>query len=220
MSFDLDFRPAHCGDFDHPVALALNGIKGHMRRAMVRDMLEADGERRAFYDALLGPVEEEILGERAPAGFTGPLNRAFGPSWLGGEYLPDHRTGEVEIARIVLASTTMDVFSVRARRRSARYRYSVVDEYATKFRTVPHTSRRPLTMGQLVRLIDTADGEGLMPTDQFFVESWWHQQLKCGDSLEKCTSFAWVESDLYPQLGPYYEERARQWRIARRKEGR
>lgn len=46
MSIDLHFRPAHYADFDDPVALALNGIKGQMRRVMVRDMLSAEGDKR------------------------------------------------------------------------------------------------------------------------------------------------------------------------------
>src|SRR5690554_1885725 len=115
MSIDLDFRPAHYGDFDDPVALAVNGIKGQMRREMVRDMLEAEGEQRERYDAVLGPLEEDVLEERAPEAFTRGITSLFGPGWMGGEYLPDMRAGEVEIARVVLASATMDVTSVRAR---------------------------------------------------------------------------------------------------------
>jgi len=39
------------------------------------------------------------------------------PSFMGGEYLPDYRRDEIEIARIELESTTSDVISVRARPR-------------------------------------------------------------------------------------------------------
>ena len=46
MSIDLKWRPESYSDFHDPVALALNGIQGQMRREMVRDMLTAEGEQR------------------------------------------------------------------------------------------------------------------------------------------------------------------------------
>lgn len=38
----------------------------------------------------------------------------FHPSFVGGEYLPDYKANEVQIARIELQSTTTDVISIRA----------------------------------------------------------------------------------------------------------
>ena len=219
MSIDLNFRPTSYADFDDPVALNLNGIKGQMRREMVRDMLAAEGKTRAVYDVVLGPIDDEILGERAPKTFTDNLNQAYGPTWLGGEYLPDLEGQEVEIARIVLASTTMDVFSVRARLLKGGYTYRIVDEYETDFSVARPTSKRPLTIQELVGLLDTADGLNLEDRGQGLVEMWWWQQWEYGDySPEECTAFAWVESEQYPQLAAYYEERARQWRIERARE--
>ena len=63
MTIDLNFRPASYADFDNPVALALNGIEGQMRRTMARDMLLAEGDQREHYDAVLGPIDDEILSE-------------------------------------------------------------------------------------------------------------------------------------------------------------
>jgi hypothetical protein len=51
------------------------------------------------------------------------------PSFMGGEYLPDRRDTEVEIARINIDSTTSDVTSVYAKAGKDRIRYRVVDEY-------------------------------------------------------------------------------------------
>ena len=48
---------------------------------------------------------------------------------MGGEYLPDLKQDEVEIARITIASTTQDVTSVFVRRGKRRTYYRVVDEY-------------------------------------------------------------------------------------------
>lgn len=221
MSIDLKFRPTHYADFDDPVALALNGIKGQMRREMVRDMLAAEGEKRAAYHAVLGPIEEEVLGERASESFVNTMNRSCGPSWMGGEYLPDLTAQQVEIARVVLASVTMDVFSIRAELVDGRYRYHVVDEYETAFDVWPQSSAETLTLVDLVELLDRIESTMLELGGACFVEAWWNQQWDCGRgcSPEECTDFAWVESEQYPELAAYYQERARQWRIARAREG-
>ena len=50
------------------------------------------------------------------------------------------------------------------------------------------------------------------------MEPWWDQQLEVGDDPEECIAFAWVESDLYPELVDWYEERAEAWREAREAE--
>ena len=224
MNIDLNFRPTNYADFDDPVSLALNGIKGQMRREMARDMLTAEGEQRAVYDAVLGPIEDEILDEHASETFKHQMNHTLGPSWMGGEYLPDFKDREIEIARIVLASTTMDVFSIRARLSGERYHYSIRDEYETEFTVKPKMSRAPLTLDALIGLIDTADGHEAGHEDEYqaerdgrsLIDIWWWQQWGYGDySPQECTDFAWVESEQYPQLADYFEERARHWRIAR-----
>lgn len=152
---------------------------------------------------------------------------------LGGEYLPDRGRGDVEIARIVIQSVLLDVYSVRPRFAGGRYRYAFVDENGGRYRVRPRTSRRPLTLGQLVHLIDTVrwddddevtenvvlDGdEDDIDYDQYpWVDGWWWQQWHSGEAPEECTDFARVESEQYPDLADYYEERARVWRIERAK---
>ena len=75
---------------------------------------------------------------------------------MGSEYLPKVSPGEVEIARIVLPQSTLkDIISVRARLRSWRYRYRVVDEYESEFDIHRKSSISPLTLGQLIDLIQT-----------------------------------------------------------------
>ena len=210
MSIDPNFRPTCYSDFDNPVALALNGINGQMRRTMVRDMMTAEGEQREEYDALLGPIEPNILEERAkdPAG----ASALMGPSWLGGEYLPPRSTTEVEIARVILRSVTMDVFSLRARWSGGRYHYRVVDEYGSTFTLCRKTSRRPLTLAQVIEVLQTASVAEWTTDAPGVVEPWWDQQARHQWDAEDCTDFAWVESDLYPDLETWYEERAEEWR--------
>ena len=212
MTIDLNFRPASYMDFGDPVALALNGITGQMRREMVRDMLTAEGKQREEYDARLGPIDPSILEERADASFISTMNHVGGPSWMGGEYLPKHRRHEVEIARIVLQSVTMDVFSIRARWSGGRYRYRIVDEYEGVYTLTPMSSARTLTLGRVIRLIETVKtSEDSFGTEGGLVECWWNQQREHGDDPEGCVAFAWVESELYPDLARWYEQRAREW---------
>ena len=79
---------------------------------------------------------------------------------MGGEYLPDYAEGEVEIARIELESTTADVISIRVKKEGERIAYLIVDEYETEFNILPTHSDKPLTLSELVRLIDGAMEEG------------------------------------------------------------
>ena len=219
MSIDLKWRPESYSDFHDPVALALNGIQGHMRREMVRDMLTAEGEQREFYDNVLGSIDPDILKERADERFIYRMSNFDSPVWMGGEYLPEVSPGEVEIARIVLPLSTLgDVISVRAWFRSGRYRYRVVDEYESEFDIRRKSSIRPLTLGQLIDLIQTGSQPGFTHDGNGLVEGFWNVELEDGagpGALEECVRFAHVESDHYPELAAWYEERGRQWRIER-----
>ena len=202
-TFDLDFGPETYWPWLPEPALMLARIKGLARRAAARAVLEAGGP------AALDPsLFEESLAETE--------RRAVGrlhPSFMGGEYLPDLRELEVEIARIELASTMRDVISVRARPEGAHPAYSVVDEYETAFAFCPDSSSRPLTLGQLVSLIESIrveeahhaaypEGPGL-PAGFRQIQSEW--------DLGEAACFVTVSSELYPQLELYYENDARAW---------
>lgn len=77
---------------------------------------------------------------------------------MGGEYLPDLAPDEVEIARITMKSTTMDVIGIRARRLKRHIAYRFVDEYedliAKNYEMQPEVSARPLTLGEVIHVID------------------------------------------------------------------
>ena len=79
---------------------------------------------------------------------------------MGGEYLPPLRKGEVEIARISLESTTADQISVRARRVGERIRYRIVDEYEFKYVCHPASSDSPLSLRDLIGLMESASDGG------------------------------------------------------------
>ena len=208
---ELKWRPGSYADFDDPVALVLNGIRGQMRREMARDMLTAEGEHREFIDTQLGPIQPGLLEERADEKFIQTMSGSCSPVWMGGEYLPDVDSSEIEIARIILQSVLMDVISIRARWRWGRYHYRIVDEYESTFDISRKSSNKPLTLGQLIDLLQGSScPDWTYPCGM--VEGFWEAEREHGmESLEDNVNFASIESDFYPKLAGWYDQRGEEW---------
>ena len=110
-AINYDFRPeSYWVPARSPLEAALRSVKGRNRREMIRDY-HSNGLLPALSDNLLRDTLEEDTRRRLDL---------IHPSFMGGEYLPDYRRDEVEIARIELQSTTSDVISVRARPQGKR----------------------------------------------------------------------------------------------------
>ena len=205
---ELLYRPASYWEHADPVAAIVAGIRGQNRREMARDFLAGRAPER------LGEIDagllEDVLDEE-----TRDTLGASHPSWMGGEYLPDCLPGEVEIARVVLASVLQDVFSIRARRRRGgrRILYRVVDEYGEPgepgWACRPASSVQPLTTGQLVELIETARCPRFDVGDGPLTEAL--RDFQEGSDPRGLVEFVRVESEFYPGLGEYFERRAREW---------
>ncbi len=222
-SFDLDFRPDYWAPPSDPITAITRNVKGQLRREMIADIVSGRAAERAPDEAtrqLLSEVHSDLLPDELDDPNTlGPLH----PWWMGGEYLPKYLPGEAEITRIVLESTTMDVTSIRARPDGRLIRYRVVDEYPDigPFAVLhgPTISARPLTFGELVRLIDNikpnpkAFGQ---VTSQSYVEFIRDRNTSDGCDLDDMARFVTVESSLYPQLGAFFERRAQRWLGVRR----
>jgi len=120
----------------------VSDVKGAERRKLITQMIETGGHE------LIAP---ELLLHALPQTLREAQGR-FHPNMMGGEYLPDRKIGEVEIARITIASTTQDVICVYARQVGKRIHYRVVDEYGSETQDTKRrrTSSRPLTLEQLV----------------------------------------------------------------------
>lgn len=191
---DLNWRPLSYSDHPDPVAAILSQVKGQARRQILRrrlrDALPSDFEYLAKEE--LTPAEREAWGN-------------LFPQHMGGEYLPP-RGRSVEIARIVMRSTTMDVVSIRARRHHGRIGYSAVDEYPDMhdFIVRPRSSTRPLTLGQLADLVSglLLAGEG----SEDFITQILAMNADCGGP-ETLPGFLWVESEVYPWLGTVMDGR-------------
>ena len=127
---------------------------------------------------------------------------------LGREFLPTREPEEVEIALIALASVTGDVISIRARRSGKRIVYGIVDEYGTNFRFSPKQSTQPLSLGELIAMIDYATGH--LDGARGLTSAYRDYNLD-GCDAERLLDFVTVTSDFYPELQRYYVDEARAW---------
>lgn len=192
IDIDHDFRPA---GYFWPLDLAthlLATVKGAERRKYIQSLI--DGNRLNELNELFA---RSSLGTEERA-FSGRLH----PCLMGGEYLPDLLTGEVEIARLTLASTTQDVVSIRARKGKRRIYYRVVDEYEgeTLSGTAKRTSVLPLTLGQLIRFLEGAYS---------IKDTVYMNEMNC--DAERMKWFVSMTSPFYPQIGAYYDRQFESW---------
>ncbi len=184
---DLAFRPK---TYFWPLGLEtqlLTHVKGVERRAMLQRLID---ENRL----------DEIPHFLAQAKLSDEERRAIGrihPSFMGGEYLPDQEEGEVEIARIEIASTLSDVTSIYARRDGDLIRYRVVDEYEGDTLDGPteHASAAPLTLGELADFFLRAwDLFAVLHANQFYL-------------VDDALAFFRGRSEFYPDFDRLLRER-------------
>jgi hypothetical protein len=203
-AINYDFRPESYWDpARNPLEAALRNVKGRNRREMIRDY-DSNGLLPALSDNLLRDTLEED---------TRRSLDLIHPSFMGGEYLPDYRRDEVEIARIELQSTTSDVISIRARPRGKRIEYSVCDEYQVEYRLPQKTSREPFSLRDLIRFLDSVEHPEHDPEwKRFgFVLSFNQTSLDCSGDLEVLKDFTSVDSDFYSELGRHYARGISDW---------
>ena len=193
------FRPESYWHVSDPLQAILVNVKGTRRRQMIRDYWEAGAiaelEKGLLRDNL---TEEDRVG-------LGKIH----PSFMGGEYLPDYAKGEVEIARIELESTTADVISIRVKKEGERIAYLIVDEYETEFNILPTHSDKPLTLSELVRLIDGAMEEGSLGL--YYTQMNYEGGERSIEWLDQMRHFTRVESVFYQQLHLHYEKLLDLW---------
>lgn len=135
---------------------------------------------------------------------------AQAPGFGGGSYLPRLRPREVEIAGLALATVTGDCVSVRAQLVEDGIRYRVVDEYRTRYVVSDRVRPRPLSLRELVDLIDSVRGRGSSGLFEAALNFNWEASDKKGDP-EKWIDFITVISPFYPMLPLIFAERASNW---------
>ena len=190
-----DYRPS--GYFwakEQRIFLA-SDIKGAQRRKYYQRLLDS-GDQEAIEDFVLKSTLSDR--ERRAAG-------SFHPSFMGGEYLPDCKPMEVEIARIGIASTTGDVTCIYALKVADHIEYTIVDEYDGETLDGPNvcTSKEPLTLKELVDFFLTG-------WDLFAVLNANFEEH--GNRAERVKGFVIdASSSFYAHFGPAIDERIDEW---------
>ena len=207
VQIDLNHRP----NTYWPEALdreqLLSRIQGESRRTIARDILATKG-----FAGLNAFFARETLDDEERR-YWGLVH----PQCMGGEYLPQLGIGDVEIARISLASTTGDQISIRASHAGEKIRYEVCDEYETEFELAFTESKHPLTLGELIQLIDgSRHREQEQPGGLLVCH--WENMVEWDYSLDDAIAFAWIQSSWYPELSTYYAQVASDWCEAKRKQ--
>ena len=196
--FDYGYRPAWYFSNLDSKTVVLASILGEERRRDVEERLAS------------GDFDPTVWGEwLTESKLDDDIRTMFGdahPGLMGGEYLPPLEDGQIEIARIVYASVTQDVTSIRARRCGKRIRYAIVDENEYVYTASRLSSTKPLTLGQLIRLINRSHPAEEDGFDNGLVFSFLENIIAYGGDADSMRHFIRVESAFYPELGRCYEE--------------
>lgn len=194
-SIAWDYRPSGYFWAKEQRIFLTSDIKGAQRRKYYQRLLDS-GDQEAIEDFVLKSTLSDR--ERRAAG-------SFHPSFMGGEYLPDCKLMEVEIARIGIASTTGDVTCIYALKVADHIVYTIVDEYDGESLDGPSvcTSREPLTLKELV---------------DFFLTGWDLFAVLNANFEEYCNRAELVKgfvinasSSFYAHFGPAIDERIDEW---------
>jgi len=197
---NLEFRPDTYFPESRDRAQLLSNIKGQARRELASRQLDEQG----FTSLDTFIARPELDDDQREA--WGRVH----PWMMGGEFLPDFESGEVEIARVSLKSTTFDQISVRARKKGDHAHLSVEDEYETEFELPFDKVTEPLSLGQLIEMLNGTDhpddiyGGGLVFSHWNYLDDEHYHPAECVD-------FATVESAFYPELESYYLQYGKVW---------
>jgi hypothetical protein len=193
---ELSFRPSSYWEPDTSYKEILANIKGADRKKWVKEAIE--GGR-------MSDIEEWMLMEKLSDSDRIAIGKIH-PRYMGGEYLPDLEQSEVEIARVTLQSVTQDVISIRATAASNRIDYRIVDEYETDWRISPASSLEPLSMGEMIEMLDSARTPDEEDVTGKAGPVWGAltMNLDGDDNPMGLIGFVEVTSEFYPGLNVYY----------------
>ncbi len=194
---DYSFRPVSYWRAANLQQLVAN-IKGAERKKLALRLI-AQGR----LDEADGFILADTLSDRERT-LAGQVH----PALMGGEYLPDYREHEVEIARVTMASTTQDVISIRARPQPGGIGLRVLDEYDSTFTIKPPLAKRPLSLRQLIRLIDAGKGDQMGPIGLGIIQI----NFDCTEEpAESFAEFMEFSSEFYPELSKHYRFATQRW---------
>ena len=195
-TFDLEFRPRSYWVY----------ADARQQLAAGRDTME-DGKLLDLLDTVA--EEEEEDGE-----FDARTELDLATAFLGRLNHPAREGEAVEIANIFMFNPNCDYISVLAEWRDGKIRYSVVDNYPQywSYHCTPQSSEKPLTFGELIDLIDTAElvsgGEAYYRGLVFGVLE---DNLEESGDAEALRRFIRVTSAFYDDLEVWYMLRCDEW---------
>jgi hypothetical protein len=205
---DLDYRPQTYWPDSLTPGQLISQIQGKVRQDMAMAIYDEQG-----FTGLDAFIAREELSEAERNAWG-----AMDPSCLGGEYLPSREPGEVEIARVSLASVTSDQISIRAYRKNAKIRYRIVGEYEELIYTLAfEESDQPLTIRELMKLIDGSYIPDCIYEGGILTTMWVMLFTEGYDDAE-VARYVSVSSAFYPDLQRYYDELVAAWLEPRRRE--
>jgi len=184
---NLDFRPkSYFGPQELPEHLIAQ-VKGDVIKEQLGALY-----KEGRYDEI-----EKLLGEHGVSNSEIKALGSIHPMFMGGNYLPDTGDSEVEIARILIVSTTFDVTSLFAKFDKGSIHYRVVDEYDGDTLSGPSEkiSKKPLSLGDM--------------TD-FFLEAWSLidvLEMNFENDLDSALGFFSAKSEFYPDFHTLCQER-------------
>ena len=196
---DYDFRPETYWELNEPAIEALRNDR-------------ADGDATMALAAIETGVHGDVkLRKEALDDIERNFLRDFCPRVNQNCYPDDHEPGEVVIAWIEVNSDAEDQLTVRTKRVGEKIQYRVVDYYWRDVDFSPRESLLPLTLGELVDLIDGAQledckhrGLGLC----FTIENYEREKRAPSEDLLEFTK---VHSIFYSQLKTHYCHAALRW---------
>jgi hypothetical protein len=179
-TLDLNYRPKSYFGPQRVEEYLISQVKG----AVVRKKLE-----KLLFEGRHDELRA-LLGKEGVSKSSLKALESVHPMFMGGNYLPDTAEGEVEIARIELASTTFDVTCLFARQEKGRIQYRVVDEYGGDTLTGPSemTSDKLLTLGEMA---------------DFLLGAWSLievLEMNFGGDLDPALRFFTAKSEFYPEF--------------------
>jgi len=202
MSINMNYRPFTYWPESENREQRLTKILGKARRDITRKILNSGGIKEL--NAVGAEFSQGELDENDRKAW-GSLH----PNLMGGEYLPPYADDEVEIIRISLKSTTADQICVRACRQNGNIQYRVVDEYDTDYVLPFNHSEYPLTMSELINLLEHTDNS-FNEVEGGLIRNHWFSNVEYMDP-EEAVDFVSVESAYYPEIARYYSIAADKW---------
>ena len=131
---------------------------------------------------------------------------------------------EEEIARVTLMTEPKIVTTVRAwTEEDGLIHYKIESQSNvyndSNYKFAPQTSGLPLTMGEIITLIDTADLGNEGPAGYSGLICW-REENHCSSGCTRSVLNSWVDfvqvsSDFYPDLDCWYRDEAVEWYTAR-----